>query len=78
MAEPKSIYDLELHETTSVPGDQYLTITRVPGGWIYLWCWQDDDGTESCVVPFDNEFMEGGRHDPLAKDNTPPQPPQVG
>ena len=53
------IYDLKLHETTSVTimGDSWA-VTRVPSGWIY----QNNEGRISSpfgfFVPFDNIFQE--------------------
>lgn len=34
---PKSVYELELHELTSVPisGRREIEVLRVAGGWIY-------------------------------------------
>lgn len=51
----KSIYKLQLHESTS--GDNYR-ITRVPGGWIYqMQSWEEVSMTMT-FVPYNNEFEE--------------------
>ena len=34
MADKKSIYDLKLHETTTID-EPFIKIMRVPKGWIY-------------------------------------------
>jgi len=48
----KSIYELELHEATEIkPGER---ITRVPGGWNYLY--GNEDGIAVQFVPYSDEF----------------------
>jgi len=52
---PNSIYDLKLHEKVNL--GSYLSIMRVPGGWIYLFSCPPGEGNDLGVfVPFDNEF----------------------
>lgn len=54
--ENKSIYDLKLHESTSLPCGTY--IMRVPGGWIYnVWDSATDTPRSGTFVPYDNEFQ---------------------
>lgn len=51
MSKPKkSIYDLELHESTDVGHCAYAT--RVPGGWIYYtYSYENEIITSSDFVP---------------------------
>ena len=51
------IYKLKLHESIDSSG---LKITRVPGGWIYMF-WDYDKRVfyqTSTFVPFDNEYQK--------------------
>lgn len=53
-----NIYNMKLHDEFELwPG---LTITRVPGGWIYRTEAQQPGGwyINQCFVPFNNEFLE--------------------
>lgn len=53
----KNIYKMKLHDQLYI--NDNLTITRVPGGWLYSYI--DRDYTKpKCLmfVPFDNEFQE--------------------
>ena len=56
---PKSIYDLKLHETTSVnDGGEAM---RVSSGWVYrFWEETGDGGFQSCVcfAPYSEEFKK--------------------
>jgi hypothetical protein len=54
METTKSIYDLKLHEWMQV--DEYLIITRVPGGWIYEYRRPSVNILEPVFVPYSNEF----------------------
>lgn len=45
----KKLYSLKLHEDYTVDG---VSITRVPGGWIYMF------GMGLIFIPFNNEFKE--------------------
>jgi hypothetical protein len=62
----KSIYDLELHEALDIDTKngrwQSAHALRVPGGWVYNFCWANGSGT-AVFVPFDNEFQDS--HDPV-------------
>ena len=55
----KTIYDLDLHETSNHGN---LTVTRVPGGWIYTLDYWDNDTSDrhfnSVFVPFSKEKSE--------------------
>ena len=60
MGEPETkketIYTLKLHEQLDL--SKWITIQRVPGGWIYEFLVPPDEGSDFGVfVPFDNEFM---------------------
>lgn len=61
MAEEKTIYDLDLHETTSA-NNGTDSITRVPGGWLYeRWRYIGNDDYEPfavAFVPFNTEFQK--------------------
>jgi hypothetical protein len=48
----RTIYDLKLGEEM---GLLFWSVTRVPGGWIFL----GGINTSCCFVPFDNEFQNG-------------------
>jgi hypothetical protein len=53
------LYEMELHDKISL--DTYDVILRVPGGWIYQFYTEREDGgwnPTSQFVPFDNEFQE--------------------
>jgi len=56
----KNIYDLELHETCKIKiavgvlSSIEYTITRVPGGWIYLST--TVNGISTIFVPYSKEF----------------------
>lgn len=53
----KTIYDLELHETLNPTS--WVSIIKVPGGWIYQFLVPPQEGTDFGVfVPFNNEFIE--------------------
>ncbi len=53
----KSIYKLELHETTITFFG--ICIMRVPGGWIYdCWDTERDEFKKGIFVPFNNEFQQ--------------------
>lgn len=71
MQENKSIYDLELHESVKVEtaGFEELAVTRVPGGWLYMYYRSTSYGTgmTSSFVPYDNSFYK-----PLPKDSEGP------
>ena len=56
----KSIYELDLHETTQVPNSKLgeTDVTRVPGGWLYAWDFGLGRNIIITFVPFNNEFME--------------------
>jgi len=47
----ENVYAMKLHETITLDAN-VLTITRVPGGWIYRM-----SGESSVFVPFDNDFL---------------------
>lgn len=51
----KSIYELELHESTMLSCG--ICIMRVPGGWIYD-CWDTESDTSKLgvFVRYHNEF----------------------
>ena len=51
-------YEIKLGETIeNIPNNNSIEkLTRVPGGWIYVW--GDMEGTTSVFVPFNNEFMK--------------------
>lgn len=52
----KTIYTLKLHESmdVSVGLGWVVTVTRVAGGWVYVYGGQNNT---SVFVPLDNEFM---------------------
>jgi len=58
----KTIYELKLHELTSI--DNFTTVRRVPGGWIYVEMMTDVvnntgvTNSTSTFVPFSDEFQE--------------------
>jgi hypothetical protein len=65
MAEDKTVYDLELHETLTVEKvmgkgatgqdiTKKIEITRVPGGWVYAFEYPGWRQTQMAFVPFDN------------------------
>ena len=61
MAEPKSVYDLKLHEVVQISGNEpnCTKVMRVPGGWVYR---MDRDKITSCVfVPHDEFNLPGSR-----------------
>lgn len=57
------IYTLQLHEATFIR-DCYMSVTRVPGGWIYT-KYVNREGCPkakgSAFVPFNNEFQPTSR-----------------
>lgn len=53
MSKEKTIYELELHESTG--GDNYR-ITRVPGGWVYQIQSWEELSMAMTFVPYNNEF----------------------
>ena len=54
----ESIYTLRLHQTMWVESSAVsYWVTRVAGGWIYLYTGAFSNNTTSIFVPFDNEFM---------------------
>lgn len=62
----KAIYDLELFEEIKIKYDGHLmiiTITRVPGGWIYLRSIKDS--TTETFIPYSDEFKN---NEPLEMD----------
>jgi len=67
MKEMKSIYDIGLHESTSLIGAG-LRIVRVPGGWLYT---PVGSVQPSTFVPFNNEFMDKTKKD-LREQSTNP------
>ncbi len=55
----KTIYELELHETTIIPttvGGK-IEVTRVAGGWVYSFEYAGFRQSPIVFVPFDKEFM---------------------
>lgn len=51
----KSVYDLKLHESTTA--GPWLSIVRVPGGWIYeVLCVLDENVSFGVFVPYSDEF----------------------
>lgn len=53
---PKTIYDLDLHETITT--DFGICIMRVAGGWIYdCWSFERDEFKTGVFVPYNNEFQ---------------------
>lgn len=59
----ENIYDLNLHEETTLINTSCLelTVTRVPGGWIYEHMYYSESGvlsSSSVFVPYNNEFKE--------------------
>ena len=63
MAEPKNIYELELHESLLVR--QSARVMRVPGGWIYS-DHQENCGDAACFVPYSNEFLVKRLDEPVS------------
>lgn len=56
MKEQKDIYDLTIHESTTLSCG--ICILRVPGGWIYdMWDFSNDCAKQGLFVRFDNEFQ---------------------
>ena len=51
----KNIYEIGLHDITKI--DECLSITRVPGGWIYEYRYPQANVLQVVFVPFNNEFM---------------------
>ncbi len=54
-----SLYGMKLHEELCSGGN--LRITRVPGGWIYMF-WDYEKGNDmpfGVFVPFDNDLQKG-------------------
>lgn len=49
------IYKMKLHEMIYIAG---LSVTRVPGGWLYRTLDCVRHVTAVVFVPYDNEFME--------------------
>lgn len=79
----KSVYELEMHEFTTVPVPyntrfNTLSVMRVPGGWIYNFpCWGDDKERISrpVFVPFHQYVkIEGSGTRP----RTPQELEQIG
>lgn len=61
MEEARNHWNMKLHEEAEI--DDYWTILRVPGGWIYSGFMDDPDGgisTTSVFVPFSHEFSDDG------------------
>lgn len=57
MKAKKSIYELELHE--SLCPNNWTTVVRVPGGWIYLFLNPpSEDYNFGVFVPHCNEFRK--------------------
>lgn len=56
ISENKSIFQLELHESTWING---MLIIRVSGGWIYNVGSDQHDGFTPIFVPFNNELEPG-------------------
>lgn len=60
MMSQKSIYLLALHESVSIGGG--FRITRVPGGWLYNYYWDEAKNIEVdsslIFVPYSKEFEE--------------------
>lgn len=57
MAKEKSIYELKVHEDTSI--GSWIHVLRVPGGWIYQILCPPHEGTDFGVfVPFHTEVLE--------------------
>lgn len=67
------IYNLDLHEVLvieeSIGKRSTMTVTRVPGGWIYTTSGvsrgsnEVSFGVTSTFVPFDDEFKIGNREE---------------
>lgn len=56
MSTKVGIYNLELHESTTLPCG--TVVMRVPGGWIYGgWDIEKDCDRPGTFVPFNNEFQ---------------------
>lgn len=61
MAKEKTIYDLVLHEILFF-NESCLSVTRVPGGWVYC-CWDDTGRSHAAVfVEYNEEFLIGGKN----------------
>jgi hypothetical protein len=54
----KTIHDLKLHEQLERRGGD-ICIMRVPGGWIYEYCFQPY-GISCVFVPWSSEFSNRG------------------
>ena len=57
----KDLYELQLHETVIFPVHGVgtnLTVTRVPGGWLYD-THSTCNGPQTTFVPFCEEFRQG-------------------
>lgn len=55
-----NIFNLELHQTIDIE-PHHLTVTRVPGGWIYKFSsFMDHQGINisTCFVPHSDEFYQ--------------------
>jgi len=64
MSDPKTIYDLALHEHFFIgPPKDYIWVRRVPGGWLYIDDWNDKGLPTVVFVPYSDEFKpaETGR-----------------
>jgi len=60
----EDIYTMKLHENIKLDGNEFLSITRVAGGWIYMIPRLDCNAITSVFVPFHNEFMTQGAYLP--------------
>jgi len=51
------LYTMVLHETVTPKSDNFIQITRVPGGWIYTFYNHDGSSISSCFVEYHNEYQ---------------------
>jgi hypothetical protein len=59
----KDIYELDLHENVII--NRCESVTRVPGGWIYMWLHPDGISVTSTFVPWTPEFNKADQPEPF-------------